>query len=338
MDSEIGSDSNKFLHNQAHICVRPPAKKCRKDKAQASSEQDGWLDPALGAEIEADLARAMGVHSDADDGECAPSDDGDVAEAVASDDGDEDKPEQPPGESDEAIDLLDEDFAVPQIPLPRLEPLDQNLLFEMKDIATSRCKDASDALRLAQQTARSLFPVGDAALRPPQREKLSLVVHEDNVSVVLWTDPETFFGRDIALSTDGKMKGFVPFKCKPRSFEGCRFVVHDIGVSHYQKRGFFVQVPQWVLLLKSHAAAQIYPGPLHFHSQRFCLFCDCITGRDGSARLIVDAHDCIYQCMECTCVWHLGCAMLATTYWRSSEVAASGHVGSSFRCSVCLPV
>lgn len=362
---------NNALPTHTHICIRLPEKKPRQSQSTArpkatarakaptvEASEGAWLEDALGDAMEQaarrDLSRAVGEDCDGDD----VDEDVDIEHGV---DGVEDphmleldedglgyscnapEDERPLDQDvfDEVFDLaergeLGDAFDLPEVPLPRLMPSDSVVLREVKDIVLSRCKVALDALHLAQRGADSTARSSDAVRLPPEEGKLSLVVHQELVSVVLWTQPNNWMGRVISIDGAGKMKGFVPFRCKPRSFEGCRFVVHNVGVSHFQSRMHQVDMPQWVLLLKRHAEAQLFPGPLEWKRENVCLLCHCVSGCSES-RLVVDSADGIYQCMECTCFWHLGCAKLATYTWRQSEDVVRIHAGKTFRCSVCLP-
>ena len=103
---------------------------------------------------------------------------------------------------DEVFDLaergeLGDAFDLPEVPLPRLMPSDSVVLREVKDIVLSRCKVALDALHLAQRGADSTARSSDAVRLPPEEGKLSLVVHQELVSVVLWTQPNNWMGRVI---------------------------------------------------------------------------------------------------------------------------------------------
>ena len=181
---------------------------------------------------------------------------------------------------------------------------------------------------------------------------ISLVERSDgpDVSFVYWTDISSNKGRRQSyFPGSNKVKAIVASMVPEERWAGNVVIERCPCVMVMHKRMLADEIPGWCLLLKRHAEAQFFSGPIltidgpshGAPGEVSCILCKAAESTGVMKITDADASG-YYQCSVCLCVWHRACALLVGRgqWYRDGDVYGlfpeKQPNARGFVCAVCI--
>jgi hypothetical protein len=220
-------------------------------------------------------------------------------------------------ESGPTIDLSDGTLPIMPV-IPLVLTLDFTFLRKISSDARRVSMGLRRALAAAREEARAL------ASEEIMDADLSLVTNAKDgddddaadadvdavTTLVYWVDVAKFQGRRVGLNNNRTIKALFHGKVPVETFAPpeWRVLISVLPVSMKKARASHAdRIPDWCDLLWAAANSQSFSGPLALRSAKSCLVC-CALFVERREELGLYGTDSMYQCCECTGVFHIACA------------------------------